>query len=73
MQQNKGWKGEVGTGGGKIRKIWKEHFEDLFNIDAQEQVAVHVFDGLLHVDDLVLCCVSGEALMGMMGRFIEVY
>ena len=24
--------------------IWKEYFEDLCNIDTQEQVAVHVFD-----------------------------
>ena len=25
-----------------MRKIWKEYFEDLYNIDTQEQVAVHM-------------------------------
>ena len=30
------------------RKIWKEYFEDLYNIDTQEEVAVHMcgFDGI---------------------------
>ena len=30
------------------RNIWKEYFEDLYNIDTQEQVAVHMcgFDGI---------------------------
>ena len=25
-----------------MQKIWKEHYEDLYNIDIQEQVAVHL-------------------------------
>ena len=25
-----------------MRKIWKEYFEDLYNIDTQEEVAVHM-------------------------------
>ena len=31
-----------------MRKIWKDYFEDLYNIDTQEQVAVHMcgFDGI---------------------------
>ena len=31
-----------------MQNIWKEYFVDLFNIDAQEQVAVHMcsFDGI---------------------------
>ena len=32
----------------KMRKIWKEYFEDLYNIDTQEQVPVHMcgFNGI---------------------------
>ena len=26
----------------EVRKIWKEYFEDLYNIDSQEQIAVHM-------------------------------
>ena len=26
----------------EMQKIWKEYFEDLYNIDTQEQVAVHM-------------------------------
>ena len=31
-----------------MRRIWKEYFEDLYNIDTEEQVAVHScgFDGI---------------------------
>ena len=25
-----------------MRKMWKEYFEDLYNIDTQEQVAIHM-------------------------------
>ena len=50
LQQNKGWKWEVGLAQGKdeIRRIWKEYLEDLYNVDTQEQVAVHMcgFDGI---------------------------
>ena len=32
----------------EVRKIWKVYFEDLYNVDHQEQVAVHMcgFDGI---------------------------
>ena len=32
----------------EVRKIWREYFEDLYNIDAQKEVAVHMwgFDGI---------------------------
>ena len=32
----------------EARMIWKEYFEDLYNINAQEEVAVHMygFDGI---------------------------
>ena len=32
-----------------MQRIWKEYFEDLYNIDTQEQVAVHMcgFDKVL--------------------------
>ena len=26
----------------KVRRTWKEYFEDLYNKDTQEQVAVHM-------------------------------
>ena len=41
MQQSKGWKWEVGIGGGRSVK-------DLYNIDTQGQVAVHMcgFNGI---------------------------
>ena len=31
-----------------MRKIWKEYFEDMYNIDSQEEVAVHMcgFDAI---------------------------
>ena len=34
---------------GEVRKIWKEYFENLYNIDTQEKIAVHMcsFDGIL--------------------------
>ena len=33
---------------GEVRRIWKEYYEDLYNIDIQEQVAVYMcgFDGV---------------------------
>ena len=36
------------------RRIWKEYIEDLYNIDTQEQVAVHMcgFDGIRRGNDL---------------------
>ena len=43
MQQSKGLKWEAGTGGGdEARKIWKEYYKNLYNIDTQEAVAVHM-------------------------------
>ena len=40
--------GRLAQGEDEARKIWKEYFEDLYNIDTQEQVAVHMcgFDGI---------------------------
>ena len=31
-----------------VQSIWKDYFEDLYNIDTQQQVAVHIcgFDGI---------------------------
>ena len=38
----------LAQGKDEVRKIEKEHFEDLYNIDTQEEVAVHMsgFDGI---------------------------
>ena len=35
-------------GDDKVRRIWKKYFEDLYNVDTQEQVAVHMcgFDAI---------------------------
>ena len=32
----------------EVQRMWKEYFEDLYNIDTQEQVGVHMygFDGI---------------------------
>ena len=39
--------GRLAQGEDEVRRIWNEYFEDLYNIDTQEQVAVHMcdFDG----------------------------
>ena len=39
--------GRVAQGEDAVKKIWKEYFEDLYNIDTQGEVAVHMcgFDG----------------------------
>ena len=39
--------GRLAQGKDEVRKIWKEYLEDLYNINTQEQVAVHMcgFDG----------------------------
>ena len=34
--------GRLAQGDDEARKIWKEHFEDLCNIDTQEEVAVYM-------------------------------
>ena len=41
--------GRLAQGESEVRKIWEEYFEDQYNIDTQEQDAVHMcgFDGLL--------------------------
>ena len=40
--------GRLAQGKDEVQKIWKNYFEYLYNIDTQEQVAVHmcVFDGI---------------------------
>ena len=44
--------GMLAQGEDKVRKIWKEYFEDLYNIDTQGQVVVHMcgFDGIRRVN-----------------------
>ena len=34
--------GRLAQGEDKARKIWKKYFEELYNVDTQEQVAVHI-------------------------------
>ena len=36
----------------EVRRIWKEYFKDLYNIDTQEEVALHMcgFDGIRRSD-----------------------
>ena len=34
--------GRLAQGEDEVRKIWKEYFEDLYNIDTEEEVAVHM-------------------------------
>ena len=34
--------GGLAQGEDEVRKVWKEYFEDLYNIDTQEQVAVQL-------------------------------
>ena len=48
MQQNRGWKWEFSTGGGRSAKDLEGVFVDLYNINTQEYVAVHIcdFDGI---------------------------
>ena len=40
--------GKLAQGDEEVRRIWKEYFEYLYNIDIQEQVGVHMccFDGI---------------------------
>ena len=35
--------GRLAQGEDEVLKIWKEYFEDLYNIDNQEQVAVNMW------------------------------
>ena len=34
--------GRLAQGEDEVRRIWKEYFEDLYNIYIQEQIAVHM-------------------------------
>ena len=38
----------LAQGEDEVRKVWEEYFEDLYNIDTQEEAAVRmcVFDGI---------------------------
>ena len=40
--------GRLILGEDEVRKIWKEYFEDMYNVDTQEQMTVHMcgFDGI---------------------------
>ena len=44
MQKEERWRiaAEKGMGESEMRRIWKEYFQDIYNIDNQEQVAVHM-------------------------------
>ena len=33
----------MAQGKDEVLRIWNEYFEDLYNIDTQEQVAIHMF------------------------------
>ena len=39
----KDWNGRLAQGADEVRRISKEYFEDLYDIDTQEQVAVHMY------------------------------
>ena len=34
--------GMLGVGGDDLQKTWKEHYEDLYNVDKDEQIAISV-------------------------------
>ena len=40
--------GRLALGKDEVRRIWKEYFEDLYNIDTQDQGTIHMcgFDGV---------------------------
>ena len=40
--------GRLAQGEDELQRIWKEYFEDLYKIDTQEEVAVHLrgFNGI---------------------------
>ena len=40
--------GRLAQGEYKVQRIWKEYFEDLYNTNTQEQIAVYMcgFDGI---------------------------
>ena len=44
----KGGNGRLAQGEDEVRKVWREYFENLYNIDIQEEVSVHMygFDGI---------------------------
>ena len=46
----------------EMRRIWKEYYEDLYNIDPRKQVAVHIcgFDGVRRSN-----CFGGEPIRRM--------
>ena len=37
-----GENGSLSLGEDEIRRVWKEYFEDLYDIDTQQQVPVHM-------------------------------
>ena len=41
-------KGRLALGEDEVLRIWKDYFENLYNIDTQEQVTIHMcgFDGV---------------------------
>ena len=51
--------GRLAQGEVKVRRNWKDYFEDFYNIDTQERVAVHMcgFDGVRRGN-----CFGGEPI-----------
>ena len=68
----------------KVRRILKKYFEDIYNIDTQEQVALHIrgFDGVrrgnyfgrepIRRTEVKVTMADEEDLRAIMGRFVEV-
>ena len=42
LLQNKVWKKDLGLGDDEVRVKWNDYFGDLYNIETQEQVTVHM-------------------------------
>ena len=38
----KDWNGRLAQGEDEVRKIWMDNFEDLYSMDTQEDVAIHM-------------------------------
>ena len=42
--------GRLALGEEEVRRIWKEYFEDLYDTDTQEQVAVLMYDIMVIIE-----------------------
>ena len=43
MNQDMNGNGRLLLEEAEVKRVWKECYEDLYNIDTQEQVAVHMY------------------------------